>query len=293
MQVAFHMGASFTDEDALLRSVRQSSEALHALGIEVPAPAGYRTLIRDALRIAENKALAANAHDVFLDALATGEDTRRLVLSNHNFIAIPRRIFADGTFYGQLEAKLQGVQQLFASDRLELFLAVRHPAAFLSAAWEKAEAASLSDFLNGAHPLDIEWHTLVARIRAAAPEVGLTVWCHEDLPLVWEEVLTAMTGISHPSQRHSALAFLSNLITPEGLTAVEAVLSDEPEMSLDAFQRLCDSALSDFARPQALSQQITLPGISQCILAEMDRGYQDDLDQIAAMPGVRYIAPAY
>ena len=46
MQIAFHIGAHCTDEDRLLKSILKNAQMLSQLGIVVPGPGKYRSLIR-------------------------------------------------------------------------------------------------------------------------------------------------------------------------------------------------------------------------------------------------------
>ncbi|MEJ8560017.1 hypothetical protein QTO30_01325 [Yoonia sp. GPGPB17] len=131
MQIAFHIGANCTDEDRLLKSALKNANTLLQQGIAVPGPGKYRKLIREAIDTLAEGAPRADARDVLLDAIVDEDNITRLLLSNDNFITIPKRIFDHSVFYHQAEKKVSGLHRLFPHDDIALFLGMRHPASFL------------------------------------------------------------------------------------------------------------------------------------------------------------------
>lgn len=47
MQIMFHLGAHFTDEDRLLKCLLANRDLLATEGVAVPDPKSYRGLLRD------------------------------------------------------------------------------------------------------------------------------------------------------------------------------------------------------------------------------------------------------
>jgi hypothetical protein len=46
MQIVYHIGANCTDQDRLFKSVLKNADTFAALGVKVPGPGKYRSLIR-------------------------------------------------------------------------------------------------------------------------------------------------------------------------------------------------------------------------------------------------------
>ena len=56
-------------------------------------------------------------------------------------------------------------------------------------------AKGREDILTDVDPLRrLRWSDTVRNIRIHNPGVPLTVWCDEDTPLIWPEVLQAVSG---------------------------------------------------------------------------------------------------
>ena len=75
-----------------------------------------------------------------------------------------------------------------------MFLGIRNPATFVPAVFKEAKHTNFAQFLSGI-PLDqIRWSDVVERIREAAPKASLTVWCNEDTPLIWSQLIREISG---------------------------------------------------------------------------------------------------
>ena len=291
MQIAFHIGANCTDEDRLLKSILKNTDALLQQGVAVPGPGKYRKLIREAIEALHGAAPAPGARDVLLDAIVEDDNIRRLVLSNDNFITIPKRIFDHSVFYPQAEMKLRGLHQLFPDDEISLFLGVRNPASFLQETAPRAGAGSLQQYLGVLSPLDVRWSDVIRRIKLAAPDTPLYVWCNEDTPLIWEDLIRLQSGATPETVISGGFDVLSGIISAEGKEALNARLEDAAFANLDARQSLIADILETYALPDQLEDSIELPELNAALVIAMTEAYEADLDIIANMKGVDLILP--
>ncbi|PYE81412.1 hypothetical protein [Pseudoroseicyclus aestuarii] len=290
MDLCFHIGANCADGERLVTSLQKDRAALAALGTAVPQPARYRRLLRETLgAIASGQEVPGTARGLALrQILDTREEPQRLVLSDPAFLALPPGIFRGGALYPALERRLAALRALFPQDALHLCLTLRHPAAFVAATFARTRARHLDVFMDGVAPQEIAWSGLAARIRKALPEARLTLWCSEDMPLVWQEVLETVAGAQDaPSGRHDLLAEI--LPAP----ALERYSAYVEAHALSAAQRrhVIGVFLGKFAIPKAVKQEIDLPGCCDGTLAAMTQAYEADLARIAQMEGVALIRP--
>ena len=135
MQVILHIGAHCTDEDLLIRTLLKNQDMLAARGTAVPAPNMYRKLLRETLLAMANGQPRPGARELFLDQVLEDSQADRLILSNENFVSLPHRIFDGGVFYRLAAKRLAAMAELMKGDELEIYLSVRNPATFLSAAF--------------------------------------------------------------------------------------------------------------------------------------------------------------
>ena len=70
------------------------------------------------------------------------------------------------------------------------------PALFDKQKNAKGGTKDFDDFINNRDPHDIRWSDVIDRILQMNPGVPLTIWCDEDTPLIWPEVLQAVSGHS-------------------------------------------------------------------------------------------------
>jgi hypothetical protein len=195
LQIVYHIGANCTEGDRLLKSLLKNADSFAEQGIKVPGPSKYRRLLRETIQNLAGRNPEPDTRDILLDAILDDESAERLVFSNADFICVPHRIFEGGSFYGLAEFKVASLARLFPEDELELFLALRNPATFIPAAYALSNAPSPEAFLKGVDPAGVRWSDLVARLRAAVPGVPLTVWCNEDTPLLWAQLIREISGV--------------------------------------------------------------------------------------------------
>lgn len=291
MQIAFHIGANCTDEDRLLKSLLKNADTLRKQGIIVPGPGKYRTLIREAMQSVATANPHPDSRDILLDAIIDTDDLRRLVLSNDNFISVPPRIFNHGVFYPQAETKVRALHRLFPDDEISLFLGIRHPASFLQETMRRVQITDIGAYLTVLPPEEIRWSDLVRRIKQGAPDAKLTVWCNEDSPLIWDQLIRRLSGVSAGTAIAGATDMLANVLHPDGLVTLAKTLAAQPDATDAERHDIIAAIWADHALPDKLEDEITLPELDAALVAHMTDCYEADLDIIDAMPGVDLILP--
>lgn len=291
MQIAFHIGANCTDEDRLLKSVLKNADVLLQQGIGVPGPSKYRVLIREAIQSIAGTEPDPDARDILLDAIMETETLRRLVLSNDNFICVPTRIFDHDMVYPQAETKVRALHRLFPDDEIALFFAIRNPASFLQETMRRVKLGRLEDYLGILGPDDLRWSDVIRRIKQGAPETPLTIWCNEDTPLLWDQLIRRLSGADPQTQITGGMDLLANVLTPEGLTALTARYGQNPDATDAQRHDMIAAIWADHALPEVIEDEIDLPELDADMVAHLTRLYEQDLDVIAAMPGVELLLP--
>ncbi|WP_264212953.1 hypothetical protein [Leisingera thetidis] len=291
MQVIIHCGAHATEEDLLLKALLKNAGALSGQGTAVPGPGKYRTLLRECMEAMKNGAAAEDAPDVLWDAILDDGQAGRVILSNPHFFGSPRLSLAGCSLYPEAEQRLQALQQLFANDQLEIFMALRNPATFLPALFANSSRATVRKILRDCDPVQVRWSGLVERIRQAVPEMPVTVWCYEDLPMIWGQVLRDLGGMEMTAPVKGGLDLLEALMQPAGMARLRSYLAAHPEMPEIHRRRVYAAFLEKFARLDALEEELDLPGWTGALVEEMSEIYEEDLYTVQRMPGVALIAP--
>ena len=291
MQVVLHAGAHNTDEDRLVKCLLRNRDDFRQRGIAVPGPSRYRRLLRDTLHAMSEGQLAPDARNILLDAILDEDYPERLLMSNENFFCVPKLAVGKGVFYPRAEVKMAQMCQIFARDQVELFLAIRNPATFLPAVHATCPEIAFADFMDGADPRALRWSELVARIRQTVPELSITVWCNEDTPLIWAQLIREMAALEHNQKIIGGFDLLSEIMSKPGMKRFRAYLKEHPNMNEIQKRRVISAFLDKFAIEDEIEEELDLPGWTEDMVDELTEIYDDDVFAIGRMQGVTLIAP--
>lgn len=291
MQIAYHIGANCTDDDRLLKTLLKNAESLSGHGVVVPGPSRYRALIRETIQNLDGAAPADDTREVLMDAILDDSQAERVVMSNWGFICVPARIFENGLFYQLADAKISGLTRLFPNDELELFFALRNPATFIPAVFAKQERFEFSEFLRGLEPQEVRWSSVIERIRRAAPNATLNVWCNEDTPFIWSQLVRELAGIDGRTAIAGGYDLLQTIISEEGLARFKKYLGSHPPQNEVQKRRIIAAFLEKFAIEEEITEEIDAPGWTDEFVEHLTALYDEDCHAIARMPGVNFISP--
>lgn len=281
MRVIFHLGCHGTDEERLISCLLHNHEALAAQGIAVPSPPRYRTLLRDTARSLNGGTASAEVQQQVLDQILDGQAAQRLVLSWENFLSYPQWAVKDRLYPAGAE-RLRAFRRVLPGAEVEFHLAIRGMDSFLPllAASQPDSTPALPD------PQQLRWARLIEEIRTANPDVALTVWSDEDAPLIWPEILQALSGHGAGLALKGADMLLAQVMSPEGLARMHSYLDRTPPESALQRRRVVAAFLDKFALSDRVDLDVDLPGWSADLLTALQAAYAEDLAQIRRMPGV-------
>ncbi|MFA5537746.1 MAG: hypothetical protein WDA23_00940 [Gemmobacter sp.] len=291
MQIAYHLGAHCTGEEALMKCLLKNRGLLAEEGIAVPGPARYRTLLRDTVNALSGQPASPDTEEMLIEQILDDEAAERMVLSFDSFMAFPRWALGRGKLYPGATNLTRGLARAFPSHEIEFHLAIRNPATFLPALLKKQRGKSYEEFIEGTDPLLLDWSELIGRIAGATPEIPLTVWCDEDTPLIWPEVLREVSGHDPYTRLDGTHDIVAAIIEPEGLERMIDYLATHPPQTEIQRRRIVSAFLDKFGLDEAIEIELDLPGWTEDYVEALTARYEDDLHRIARMPGVHFIAP--
>jgi hypothetical protein len=290
MRMVYHLGAHCTDDERLIRCLLKNREVLAQQGIIVPAPQRYRTLLRDTAIQLKGTPASAEMQASLLEQIVPDGSVERLIFSWEHFLGLPNWAL-DGVIYPAAGDRVRAFAQIFPDVPAEFHLALRNPATFLPALVAKQTKPDVDKVFAGTDPLDWRWSDTIRRIITVNPGIALTVWCDEDTPLIWPEVLQAVSGHGADTTLDGVFDVLASIMTADGLKRLRAYLDTKGPFTPDRRRRAVTAFLDKFARPDQLEVQIDVPGWTQALVARMSEAYEQDVALIAQMPGVTFIAP--
>jgi len=291
MQIAFHIGLHQTDDDRLLKCALKNSEGLQSQNIAVPGPSRYRRVLRETIQGLDGRAPNPGAREVVMDAICDQDHPDRLVMAFENFLCVPSRVFEKGSVYPQTEEKLSGLRSLFPSDEIEIFLGLRNPATFVPALFQACDEPNFQSFLDGVDPSTLRWSNLVHRIRAAVPDAHLNVWCNEDTPLIWAQLIREFTGLDENAKLLGGFDILSEIMSREGMQRLRGYLGSNPPATEVQKRRIIAAFLDKFALDEEIEEELDIPGWTEEYVDAMSVIYDDDVYEVSRIPGVNFISP--
>lgn len=290
MRIVYHLGAHCTDDERLLRCLLKNREPLAQQGIVVPLPARYRALLRDTAITLKGAAASRDTQALVLEQIMEEDRANRLILSWENFLSFPQWVLKDKLYPAAAE-RVRAFTQIFPEIEAEFHLAIRNPATFLPELYSKQRDKSYEQFMQGADPLLLHWSDVIEDVLQLNPDVPFTVWCDEDTPLIWPEVLQAVSGHAPGTRLQDNDEILSSIMAPEGLTRMQAYLEEHSISSPVQRRRVVSAFLDKFALPERIEMEVELPGWTEDTISALTSAYYTDIQRIRSMPGVTFISP--
>jgi hypothetical protein len=248
-------------------------------------------LIRDTLQEAQHGGLAPDTREVLLDAILEDDTTDRVILSNPGLFGTPKMAASSGVFYGAANLRLKTFEQIFHKDQLELFIAIRNPATFLPAIYRQTPFKTFADFLRGSDPIAFRWSEMIGRISTSCPDLPITVWCNEDTPLIWAEVVRELAALDPTARFEGEFTLLSEIMTDTGMKRFHSYLESRPSMNETQKRRVIEAFLDKFADEDAIEEELDVPGWTDETIEYLSAVYDDDLNEIQRLPLVNLITP--
>lgn len=292
MEIAIHLGAHCTDDSLLVKTLGRNARTLAGAGIVVPPSGRMRPAIRKAMQ-ARSGSLMPGDGTALIDELlnwgAEQDDTRRMVLSYEGFLGVYAKVLARTVMYDDAGTRAQTLRDLFAGHTVRFFIAIRNPATFVPALFEASSIDDFPSFIAGQDLSRMAWSAPLSAIRDACPDVPLTVWCNEDLPLLWPEILRMLAGVETPLAGEDAI--LRDVMTASGFQRFESYLRDNPAPDLSTHRKVMTAFLGKYADESKIDQEIALPGWSEDMIAGLSALYETDLERIRARTDITFLQP--
>jgi hypothetical protein len=290
MIIVYHLGAHFTDEDRLMKCLLANKDILASEGVSVPNPSIYRRLLRDIAIKLKGKPASPEQQEDLLNELLEGDVPDRLIFSWDSFLSLPPWVLKD-TLYPAAGKRVRAFSQIFPGLEAEFCLAIRNPATFLPMLYQKVKPESYQAFLAGCDIYDLRWSRVIADILESNPDAKLTVWCDEDTPLVWPEVLRAVTDMPENQPLQGEGDLLAMLMSGEGVSRMQAYMDTRPPQDIAQRRKIVSAFLDKFALPERIGLAVEMPTWTQEIVDDLTAIYEADVAQIMGSSAVNFIRP--
>lgn len=291
MKAVFHLGANGTDLGAMANSLSANQSMLARHGVEfVPHDRCDEIFQRAQLALKGGRA-TPEMEQMILDAILDLDAPERIVFSHQNLLGLPNRMLSANGLYYAADERISALQNLLPGCEAEFAIALMNPASLVAYARKRQPQISYDQMMHAVDPTALRWPDAIKRILRAAHGKRLIVWCHEDTPLIWTEVMRSMTRI--PDEVHFAnqLEIAATLLPPDALREARLQIRRTGTGITVAQRRaIVEAALVAHGRADQMQADLDLPGWTQDLVDQITRQYYADVADIAALPGVEFIA---
>lgn len=292
MEIVYHIGLVCTDDGQLLKSLLRNSQRLAEHGVAVPGPSKYRDIMRDVTQKYPGMRLQSDSQEAILETILDDDTPSRLIFSSDLFLSAANKAYGQGKLYPRAY-RAGWLRNIFADHEVSFHFSIRNPASFLPALWKRVtrDDTPFQDFIGRTDPRTILWSDMIARMREAAPDADIHVWCNEDSPLIWGELMLDLAGLDPLSNLHGGFDMLRKIISQEGMKRLRTYTKAHPPPNEITRRRIAAAFLDKFALDEEIEEEIDAPGWSAELIEEMTAIYDDDVLRIAQLPNVTLITP--
>jgi len=291
MQVVFHCGVHGTDLYRMVKTLLQNRDWLLRNGIEPVTPNRHREVFNEALDALRGGPATAEMEQVMLDAILESDDPHRIICSTPTFLGKATRAVSPEGLYVTAGEKMAALANLFPSAEVEFFMAMKNPATLIASILSQENVGTYAELMGGVDPELLRWGPAMRRILSAVPGRRLVVWCHEDTSLIWPEVVRRISTMPADVPLRAGLQILGDILHPDGIRMIRDALAQEERLTVDTRRRIFSAALAKYALPEQIETELDLPGWTQDMVDRITAGYDADMAEIAALPGVEFLTP--
>lgn len=291
MQVAIHAGAAFTDEGRLLRSLQTNGAALAQNRVSYFGPRRYRQVFKPAFQALNTRPPLPDEIERIRSNLPIQPEVARAIFSSEGFIGEKDSVLADGQFYPFAGKRVSVLEEAFSDCQLELFLALRNPGSFIPKYLMSLPEQAREDVIRNNDLSHLSWVEMIEDVHDFAPGVQITLWCNEDIPLLWGDVVRSVGGLAADVAIKDEYDLLISLLTEEGQSQAQAILDQVSTLSQAETRDVLADILANHAQPDKMEEELDLPGWSDEIIDAFSELYEQDLTRLETMAGVKVLKP--
>ncbi|WP_068116402.1 hypothetical protein [Tropicimonas marinistellae] len=292
MRLVYHVGLHSTDEDRALQCLLRNAARLQNEGTIISPPGQFRPVLREAMLHLRGVPASREIQAQILASVTNAKSANRLVFSSDSFLCVPKRAITGGTLYPLAAERAPWIRNLFPDDPAEFLFAVRNPATLIPALQARFhQEEGFAQYLARILPESLSWTDMVVRFRDAVPDCPVTVWCNEDTPLIWYDVLEALCGSEEARSFDGVHDFYRSIMTAEGVAQLETAIQKMPPDASATRKDTVATHLAAHAVQEAVEVEYDLPGWTAERIARLSERYEADIAELKELDGVRVLSP--
>lgn len=295
MKLHLHIGTHFTGTSDVVHSLRSAADSLRPQGVYQPAPRFLRRSVRAHLDQLNGMPPIESEQEELWNTLLPGEIqswAERAVFAEESWIGGVREAFNGKFIYDEAAQNLRRLTELFSNHDMSVSIALRNPAVLLHHAINANKMQKpVSQFLERTPLENLRWSLMIEQLRAAVPELPLTIWCYEDQLLIWPKILRHLTEKNVDLTQKDTMVPFENALVAEGLPRLQTYLAKYPPQSDAQFEKIVLAFLDKYANEEAFDEAVDLPGWAEDQIIEVTDMYEEDIEAFEQEDGITLLLP--
>lgn len=291
IEIAIHLGTPSVDDQQLLLSLSKDRAMLAENGVFLGRPRKYRKLIADRITDLQGRKSTLEGQHNFLKSIVPRHQTGRLILSGNKFLGAPSWMLNGRRLYQYAGKNTARLRTLFPGDVCEFFLPIRNPASFIPKVFLSQKEKSYEEFIDGMDLRNIRWSDVLADILAENPGCQICVWCNEDTPFIWPDILREISAFDFSTKFAGDLDIVDAIISDEGARRLALFLEKNPTIGELNRRKVQSIFLEYFADDESVEEEIHLPEWTSDLVEDLTEIYEADAEKIADIPGIKMVTP--
>lgn len=290
MRLVLHLGAHGTDGGLIAGWIARNRAEFERQGVAAPPPRLFLSRLSEALDRGRDLD-PPTREEALLRSLGADGAHRWMTVSAPGLLGgIGEVIAPEGFYVRDVARRLLGLRTLFPRCQFTLLLAVRAPAGLLPAILPE-DPDMLAEVLPLLGGESLSWAALVAALRRDLPGAQVVVWRHEDLPVVWPDVLAQLIGPGRVLPPAGLANFATLGLSAQARLRFDRYCAQNPPPTAGQMRQLAGAFGRRFGTARGTDAAAALPGWVRAELARLDTGYVTEWADLSGQPGVRTLFP--
>ncbi|WP_254437995.1 hypothetical protein [Ruegeria arenilitoris] len=183
------------------------------------------------------------------------------------------------------------LEQNFRDHQIELFMGLRNPGSFIPKLLMSLPEQERADAIRNTDLSCLSWIGMIEDIRDLAPGVQITLWGNEDTPFIWGDIIRALGDLSEDTPLVDEHDLLLSLLDETGQKEVLELSHQDAEPSEASLHENMARIFENHAKPGEIEEELDLPGWSIEVVDAFTELYEQDLERLGSIPGVRVLKP--
>lgn len=292
VRVTFLIGLHFTAMKYLPLSIAADKKVMAQSGLRALGFRQARGVFNAMLTKLDGLPPIRAEQDEVLQNLMGTSPCTHLLLDDERWASPLNDAFSGPFLYPKIGKVMGPISELLSPTQMSIHLSLLNPAVFLQECLTSDTATrTLSKFLNSVDPRQLSWRDTVDALRAACPEVPLTLWADEDAPLIWPRVLRNIYGMDKNTPINGGLVPTNQFLSPEGQSRLQAFLNKHTPDTEEKFEQVISVFLDKYGDPNAMTPECNIPGWGADEIEAISERYEEDLAYFAELDGIDFITP--